>query len=100
MDHRGPRFFTQAYVVLRGDDGHLNARGVDRARWTGLAGRRVVIALINVRTWDPGLADRVGRILVDAGAVDVQFQAQADTAARFTAEADQGAADYLAVLNR
>lgn len=70
---------------------------MQRARWTGLQDRRVIVALINCRTWQPGLADLVGRILVDAGATDVQFQAQGETAARFTDEAERGARQYVLV---
>lgn len=88
-----------AYVVLRGDSAHhLTRAGVDRARWTGLEGRRVVVALINVRSWNAGVGELVGRLLADAGAADVQVQAQGEIAARFTADAERGASEYRAVL--
>lgn len=97
---RGPRFHTQASVVLRGDASHhLSKAAVHRARWTGLAGRSVIVVLINFRTWESGAADLVGRILVDADALAVQFQAQGQIAARFSDEAERGARHYLLLVS-
>lgn len=70
------RFHTVASLSLRGDSsGRLTMDQVRRARFDAVRpGGRVLLNLINVTSWSPGAPEKVGAILRDLRAGDVEVQ--------------------------
>jgi hypothetical protein len=72
---RPPRITASVYVPLRPDGGILTVECIRRTPIRIDPGSRVILSAYGLRSWDPGAAELLGRILADGGADQVFVQA-------------------------